>query len=215
MLGLSTIFGTALCAKRYHFKGAVQPLALGFRERRVIGSEQLVPKSVNECQNARIGPPVEFERACRILLGQGLGKAWIGTLESHDSLLGIADNQRMLGAARKVPEESELNGIGILELVHDYAIDLRHDRIEDGGIVSQKAGGIGHHVRKIDHTKAALVLLVIGHCGLSAQNQRPCMSHGIFERAGMAGQPIGGMYHNLRQPIVSLGRGAASFGQAQ
>ncbi len=188
------------------------------RERRVFGPGAKQPPSerVYDVHQSRLRAPVLGQRAGfrRVVVDQGSEQARIGALEAHDGLLAIADDQRGNARGPQPPEQVELERVGVLELVHNHAVDTAGQRAKHGWFRAQQATCHGDHVVVVDQACLPLRIIVVPQGPAGGAQQCGDMLDGVLVRSRMDVQP-GRRRHPAGQRVVPLRQAEAPVGRAQ
>ena len=120
------------------------------------------------------------------LLDHGVYQGRVGAPESEDRLLLVAHPDAALRDGRKPEEDRELDGAGVLELVHEHQVQLVRKPLPDIRAV-QQLEGVHLLVGEIDYAVCLLVGLVLFH---RAPGQREHQVYGRGHVGTKAGMPV-------------------------
>ncbi len=139
----------------------------------------------------------------------------VGTLESHDGLLEVADDKRGYPGLLDLPQQVELKRVRVLELVHDEAVNT----IGKGGQhlwpLREESARCGDHVGVVHEAGLSLDPVVLRDNVLGRSQQCACMLLGVLHRAHMILQCVGRFSHLASEINVLLGQRHAAVGDPQ
>ena len=212
-----TGFVLGLVCKHHHLERLQRACPRLRLEQIVALAEESGPNGVDEVHERRLRAPVGRQGIDRIrmLSSQRFEQARIRTLKTHDGLLEIAHHQRRHPCLPQLPQECELNGVGVLKLIDDQAVDPRGKRLERLRITLQKVVGQGHHVGVIHESRFALVVTVVNDHLLAGLHERTDVSDGVSQRTRMTDDGARGSDHVVGEGVVALGKRRPSFRLAQ
>ena len=163
-------------------------------QRRVIRKESGA-EIIHKVHDPGNRPPVSVQRMRIIgaLRSKGRREARVSPLEPHDGLFAVSHQDDAGGGLDEMRQKGELNGVGVLEFVHDHAVDSVHHGRDSLGAGAQKGLCPGDHVAEIHHAEPLLGLREQATHLLCSRQQHLQALGSLVLRAWMAGQCPSGL----------------------
>ncbi len=100
-------------------------------------------------------------------------------MESHDGLFEIADDDRRHAGLFQLPQQCELQRIGILKFVDHKAVDPADQGLENVGALVQQLPCCRDHVGVVNDARLALGLRVVKQHLLAGRQQHVDVFTGV------------------------------------
>ena len=145
----------------------------------------------------RLRAPVLGQRAgfLRVVVDQRFKQARVGALEAHDGLLEIADDQCGYARVPQLPQQLELEWVGVLKFVHNHAVDAPGQRGQHIRQRAQQAAGHRDHVVVVDQASQPLRVIVVLQSSVTGAQQRGDMFDRVVAESRMVVQACSGLFH--------------------
>ena len=121
----------------------------------------------------------------RVVVDQCFEQARVGALETHDGLLEIADDQCGDARSPQLPQQLELDWVGVLKFVHNHAVDAPGQRVQHSRLRAQEAARCRDHVVVVDQAGLPLGVIVVAQGSAGGVQRRGEMLDGVLERPRM------------------------------
>ncbi len=108
------------------------------------------------CGSSR--PTVDGRPGRRLLL-VAAKDAGVGMAEAVDGLVDVTDGEEAVGAAQEV-DQAPLEGVGVLQLVHQDLVEGLADGLADWGVIGEEADGELLKVAEVEQGAGALAVAV-------------------------------------------------------